>query len=340
MFFKFDKVKILITCFLIIIKVKEIFSSKISKIVIVATWVFSILLSLPMIKITEFLPYSDKNQTVNQCYLAITKPYYIYMISYTSIIIFVPTVFLAFLYMKIILILRISYRVNLNELSTPKMRGLLMKPIVKNEKIAEKSGFSDSFSNKSDFQVKNDPKSLMETKAENKSRFYKYPNRLKKDKLNSIKMQKISIKSEPDFSCTSLTNSQKFNSIKSKTLSFHNISVTRDNYLKKLSQLRAFKNRKRFTITILFMTIAFFCCQLPIRIFILWSFSYQLRQISNDVNGHPEINYELINMISFIARLIYFLHGISNPLIYNISSSKFRRAFLSLFCLSKRFKKK
>jgi hypothetical protein len=237
-----------------------------------------------MIKITEFLPYSDKNQTVNQCYLAITKPYYIYMISYTSIIIFVPTVFLAFLYMKIILILRISYRVNLNELSTP--------------------------------------------------------NRLKKDKLNSIKMQKISIKSEPDFSCTSLTNSQKFNSIKSKTLSFHNISVTRDNYLKKLSQLRAFKNRKRFTITILFMTIAFFCCQLPIRIFILWSFSYQLRQISNDVNGHPEINYELINMISFIARLIYFLHGISNPLIYNISSSKFRRAFLSLFCLSKRFKKK
>ena len=115
--------------------------------------------------------------------------------------------------------------------------------------------------------------------------------------------------------------------------------MTRDGYLKKISQLRAFNNRKRFTITILFMTIAFFCCQLPIRIFILWSFSYQLKQ-NSDNPVQSEINYELINIISFIARLIYFLHGISNPLIYNISSSKFRRAFLSLFCLSKRYKKK
>ena len=79
--------------------------------------------------------------------------------------------------------------------------------------VVEKRGFTNSFSDTSDLQVKNDPNSLITTKAQNKSRLYKYPDRLKKNKTESIKMKKVSIKSDPD-SRKSLTNSQKFNSIK------------------------------------------------------------------------------------------------------------------------------
>ena len=279
-----------------------------------------------MVKITEFLPYTENNETLNQCYLAITTPYYVYMIVYTTIIIFIPTIFLTFLYLRMIFMLKISYRVNFNEVYMPKLKNLINKSSADLKQKVEIN--SQSFSEKSDLPVEKNPSMA---KIENKCRFYKFSNRHKK-KLN--KAIRITIKSNDD-SSSSLINSQKLNIFKKNQSSFHNINLNRD--IGKLSQLKALNMRKRFTITILSMTVAFFCCQLPIRIFILWSFSYQLRQSSSI--EYSEINYELINIISFVARLIYFLHGISNPLIYNISSSKFRHAFLSLFCISKRFKK-
>jgi len=97
-----------------------------------------------------------------------------------------------------------------------------------------------------------------------------------------------------------------------------------------------------FTIVISFVTLAFFCCQLPCRIFLLWSylkhyFAPPLIQITE--NGEEPITVKndlfYINLISNLSTLIYFLHCISNPIIYNILSIKFRKAFLSMTTFNK-----
>lgn len=107
----------------------------------------------------------------------------------------------------------------------------------------------------------------------------------------------------------------------------HILQANRGNSLFKSTESSS--SKINFTIVISLVTLAFFCCQLPIRIFILWSYAKPPMEI---IDEHATVKNEiqLINIISYLTRFIYFLHCISNPIIYNILSIKFRRAFLSL----------
>ena len=84
---------------------------------------------------------------------------------------------------------------------------------------------------------------------------------------------------------------------------------------------------------LIIVTIVFFCCQIPVRLFLCWS--YIVHHFSPIIlENHSEMEVDdayifLINLISQITSLIYFLHCISNSIIYNILSAKFRKAFLN-----------
>ena len=94
------------------------------------------------------------------------------------------------------------------------------------------------------------------------------------------------------------------------------------------------KKKMNFTIFISLITLIFFCCQLPLRIFLTWSYfksyySFSMTEES-EIETESELHIYIINMISYGTTLIYFLHCISNPIIYNILSIRFRKAFISL----------
>ena len=95
-----------------------------------------------------------------------------------------------------------------------------------------------------------------------------------------------------------------------------------------------------------YKAFAFFCCHLPIKIFLFWSYinNYVNPVILNETDSTNNLRIRITDLISNTVTLIYFLHCVSNPIIYNFSSIKFRiatykllyliyRKFIDCFCL-------
>lgn len=83
---------------------------------------------------------------------------------------------------------------------------------------------------------------------------------------------------------------------------------------------------------LLLITVLFYFCQLPLRIFLIWSYinNYLLAEMPDMYFQEKFISEQYIDLVNFISnsvKVIYFLHCISNPIIYNIMSSRFRTAF-------------
>nr|QVK45674.1 G protein-coupled receptor [Proales similis] len=92
-------------------------------------------------------------------------------------------------------------------------------------------------------------------------------------------------------------------------------------------------NRVNYTIIISLVTLVFFCCQLPMRAFLMWSYyKHHFEEVELSLTMD---DIRLISFISNLLSLIYFLHCISNPIIYNILSKNFRSAFFRSSLLSK-----
>ena len=100
-----------------------------------------------------------------------------------------------------------------------------------------------------------------------------------------------------------------------------------------------FKNEKsnklKLTMIISSITIVFFCFQLPVRLFLCWSYlnHYLTTYVWNDFFTVDQYYVNIIDLFSNISSLIYFLHCISNPIIYNLISTKFRQSFIEFFRL-------
>jgi hypothetical protein len=158
--------------------------------------------------------------------------------------------------------------------------------------------------------------------------------------------------------------------------------------------------RIRFTIIISSMALAFFFCQLPIRIFQTWSYfheyfnpifiynstinisndsiseynpnydnyNYNAHKNHNHINNNPSFFNNNLNPISLndvnfnsydnnttgsvvsetedylygiyiiknITSIIFYFHTVSNPIIYNLASKKFRSAFFDYKCRNRR----
>ena len=89
---------------------------------------------------------------------------------------------------------------------------------------------------------------------------------------------------------------------------------------------------RRFTITLSLVSIIFYCFQLPSRLFLCWSYLNDTMEIDYESSdSHSIESFSLFNILSEIFALIYFLHCVTNPIIYNLLSSKFRKSFMSVF---------
>lgn len=104
------------------------------------------------------------------------------------------------------------------------------------------------------------------------------------------------------------------------------------------------KHRLNTTITISLVALAFYLCQLPIRIFLLWSYyknqfapvlllpdnTTQATAINQTGSMQHTEFIQSTNLVAYLTTLVYFLQCISNPIIYNLVSTKFRKAFLKI----------
>ena len=88
------------------------------------------------------------------------------------------------------------------------------------------------------------------------------------------------------------------------------------------------QNRKQLVIMLVGIIVLFFVCLLPFRILaLLQTFS------AYDIPSHMGVE-RYLNLIWF-CRLLIYINSAGNPIIYNIFSTKFRRAFqkvLRLYC--------
>ena len=158
------------------------------------------------------------------------------------------------------------------------------------------------------------------------NRKYEYKSlSLSKGSLNKIQ-------NNPKFSVCSISANEN---CKKTSITRQGLLLHHNNFCKETSVILIQNTKRKNHLNfIIIVTIVFFCCQLPVRIFLCWS--YLINQFSpivvNDNNLEikvDESNIFLINLISQITSLIYFLHCISNSIIYNILSAKFRKAFLT-----------
>jgi hypothetical protein len=82
------------------------------------------------------------------------------------------------------------------------------------------------------------------------------------------------------------------------------------------------KFKFQMTKTICFVTLAFFFCQLPIKLFLLFNLFFESNTIKPD-----HLSFKIINTIFLVSKLLFYLHGISNPIIYNVMSKSFKNSF-------------
>jgi hypothetical protein len=106
----------------------------------------------------------------------------------------------------------------------------------------------------------------------------------------------------------------------------------------KRTQANKHAGKINFTIILSIITLCFFLCQLPMRIFLLWSYykNYASPELISETASSEQISTDtlfMIDVISNLTTLVYFLHCISNPIIYNLASVKFRKSFVSLTTL-------
>ena len=168
----------------------------------------------------------------------------------------------------------------------------------------------------------------------------------KQDKKSPRKNVKNEYKRVSKVSLTKNSNSVNYCSITSIKGFKDSVKLTKDSISSQHMLVQHNKYPRKSTVVIIqntkrnnnlnfliIVTIVFFCCQIPVRLFLCWSYMvHHFSPIILENNSETEVDESyifLINLISQITSLIYFLHCISNSIIYNILSAKFRKAFLN-----------
>lgn len=91
-----------------------------------------------------------------------------------------------------------------------------------------------------------------------------------------------------------------------------------------------FMAKRKQTTTICLISLAFFFCQIPVRLFQIFNTFYEFESSNSDYDVYK---FKILNIIFLSSKLLYYLHGMSNPIIYNLMSTKFSRSFKNvIFC--------
>ena len=107
----------------------------------------------------------------------------------------------------------------------------------------------------------------------------------------------------------------------------HSLIVKNDNFLVNGRRLgeHAVRMRKQVVIMLIAIVVLFFVCLTPFRVITVW-FVY----VSNE--SFTALGLKSIYNIVYGTRIMYIINSAGNPILYNIFSSKFRRAFRNLIC--------
>jgi hypothetical protein len=135
------------------------------------------------------------------------------------------------------------------------------------------------------------------------------------------KKSKISIKLRKENDIYSeLDRLQKTRLIKlNRNKSGHKLSFNFTNGNQTLNQ--TLKLKRRQTISICLVSLFFFFCVIPIKLFQVLKFVINIE------------NLEITHSVFLFSKLLFYTHIMSNPIVYNLMSSKFSRSFRKvLFC--------
>ncbi|XP_014673042.1 PREDICTED: cholecystokinin receptor-like [Priapulus caudatus] len=79
--------------------------------------------------------------------------------------------------------------------------------------------------------------------------------------------------------------------------------------------------RKQVVMMLFAVVVLFFVCLLPFRVFSLWT-------VFSDTQQVYALGLETFMNIIYFVRVMFYLNSAVNPIIYNVMSTKFRKAFL------------
>lgn len=99
-----------------------------------------------------------------------------------------------------------------------------------------------------------------------------------------------------------------------------------------VSKQNSMKSRQQLVVMLLMIVILFFLLVLPMRIVILWL-------VFGDPRTIGSLGFEGYYNIIWIARVLQYTNSAVNPIIYNVFSIKFRKAFAKLLFSNKRQKR-
>lgn len=89
------------------------------------------------------------------------------------------------------------------------------------------------------------------------------------------------------------------------------------------------QNRRQLVVMLVGIIILFFVCLLPFRILAFWLIFGASDRVLDNLGLEPFLN------LLYFCRLLVYVNSAGNPIIYNIVSTKFRRAFqrvLRMYC--------
>jgi TRAP-type mannitol/chloroaromatic compound transport system permease small subunit len=90
------------------------------------------------------------------------------------------------------------------------------------------------------------------------------------------------------------------------------------------------KTRRRTVMMVGVITILFFVCLLPMRVFTIWV-TYA------PVTDVEKLGFEGWETLNMFVRVMFYLNSATNPIVYNVMSIKFRQAFLKTLGIRKTF---
>lgn len=320
-------------------KVKLLFTEKNTKRSLFFIWVLSVCISIPFLFMAEYTKNPD------QCQLNMSYAHLIYVLSLNFVFIFVPTIVLGFLYVYIIVKLKNHYkqfvlseenyansgfRVNTNRNYSTAYKSARHSSTSSQERASQATRQPIDNSKAEKYTVIN-----YEVKPAKKLCIFCNSSTKKLEKHRKIVFKRYESQSsyheaEKRESNKIVEDSNRLSPVRREKSLKKESSINRKSTL--ASPTKAYNEKLKFTIVNSMVTLAFFCCLLPAKIFLFWSYilHYFFPVPMHDDTVVRDDDLYTINLISYCTSLIYFFHCISNPIIYNISSAKFRSAFFGL----------
>lgn len=100
-----------------------------------------------------------------------------------------------------------------------------------------------------------------------------------------------------------------------------------------ISKQKSMRSRQQLVVMLLMIVVLFFLCVLPMRIVILWLIFAQPKTIES-------LGLESYYNITWVARVLQYTNSAVNPIIYNVFSVKFRKAFARLLFHHRRHRRR